>query len=314
MQTALINLLRNPAVRDLAWVIAAPGLLDAEHPAYRGRVVSDAWCSARLQDCVSWLIALDQNPHTLHDFIAACPTRRLGHYFETLIRFWLMHLPDTQIIATNLQVHEELRTVGEYDFLFRNSNAEVCHWEAAVKFYLQVEPRPEQRKFIGPGTRDRLDIKLDHVFNHQLLLGQTHAGRTALPRGVVLGRAQAYIKGYLFYHVSTPGRMEVAGVSASHQSGWWLRHQEDQLPQTSTDSHWIIPSRLHWLAPLRLAENAMVMSSSTLAAALDAHFCNGSESTLVIELLRDECGEWREVARGFVVCGTWPVIGDTPNT
>ncbi len=308
MPTALINSLRDPAVRDLAWVIGAPGLLDAAHPEYRGRVVDDAWCSAQLQAATPWLVALDQSPQALHDFIAAFPTRRLGHYFETLIRFWLMQLPDTRVIATNLQVHEEQRTVGEYDFLFRNASAEVCHWEAAVKFYLQVEAKPEQRTFIGPGTRDRLDIKLDHVFRHQLHLGQTHAGQSALPQGVVLSQAQAYIKGYLFYHVSTPGRAAVAGVSAAHQSGWWLRHKQDELPQTSTDSHWIIPPRLHWLAPLRLAEDAMVMSGSTLKAALDAHFSNGTEATLVMELLRDENGEWREAARGFVVCSSWPVL------
>ncbi len=313
MQTAFIDTLHDSMVRDLAWVIGSPGLLDAAHPEYHGRVVDDAWCSAQLLSCTAWLAALDLSPLALHNFIAAHPTRRLGHYFEALIAFWLMHMPDTQLIAANLQVHEDQRTVGEYDFLFRNTQAEVCHWEAAVKFYLQIEPQSEQRAFIGPGTRDRLDLKLDRVFRHQLRLGQTQAGQAALPQGVKLDRAQAFIKGYLFYHVSTFNRLHVNGISDSHQSGWWLRHQQNELPQASAKNRWIIPQRLRWLAPARLADAALVMTGATLAAALDAHFSTSSEAVQVIELVREESGGWRESSRGFVVCNTWPVIDGELN-
>lgn len=313
MQNEFIAALHDPAVRDLAWVIDSPGLLDAAHPEYQGRVVDDSWCREQLQASSPWLAELDLSPHELHEFIAARPTRRLGHYFETLIAFWLMHTPATQIIATNLQVHEEQRTVGEYDFLFRNHDMEICHWEAAVKFYLQVEPLAEQRAFIGPGTRDRLDLKLDHVFHHQLQLSHTQAGQAALPHGMKLDRAQAYIKGYLFYHVTTLDRAAVAGISASHQSGWWLRHNEDVLPQTSADSRWIIPPRLRWLAPARLTDDAIVMTSATLAAALDAHFSTSSEAVQVIELIHEATGGWRETARGFVVCNSWPLIDEHRN-
>ncbi len=198
MHPAYIDTLHDPAVRDLAWVIGSPSLVNASYPAYLNRVVDDAWCNAQLQRSTAWLAGLDQKPLPLHQFIAARPTRRLGYYFETLIAFWLTHMPDTQIIATNLQVQDEQRTVGEYDFLFRNASAEVCHWEAAIKFYLQVEASTEQRSFIGPGARDRLDLKLARTFEHQLHLGHTPAGSNALPQGVRLGKTQAFIKGYLF--------------------------------------------------------------------------------------------------------------------
>ena len=35
--------LRDPIVRDLAWAIGSPGLLDETWPAYTGRVVEDVW-------------------------------------------------------------------------------------------------------------------------------------------------------------------------------------------------------------------------------------------------------------------------------
>ena len=309
MHTAFIDTLHDPTVRDLAWVIGSPGLLDASHPAYHGRVVDDAWCGAQLQASAAWLAALDLAPLPLHSYIAARPTRRLGHYFEALIKFWLTHMPDTQLIATNLQVHDELRTLGEYDFLFRDNSAAVCHWEAAVKFYLQQEPLAEQRAFIGPGTRDRLDLKLARVFQHQLVLGHTHAGQQALPGGIRLDRTQAFIKGYLFYHASTFSKLATAGVSAAHLSGWWVRHSLEKLPQASADSRWIILPRLRWLAPARLAaDDASVMTYATLGNQLDEHFSRSNDAVLVFEMTRAATGGWHEKSRGFVVCSTWPVI------
>ena len=43
----LMDSLHTPAVRDLAWVIGSPNLLDENHAAYAGRVVEGAWCDAQ---------------------------------------------------------------------------------------------------------------------------------------------------------------------------------------------------------------------------------------------------------------------------
>lgn len=304
----LLDSLTDPAVRDLAWVIGSPGLLEAGYPAYNNQVVDDTWCSSQLHASALWLAALDLAPHPLHNFIAARPTRRLGRYFETLIAFWLKHMPDTQLIATNLQVQHDQRTLGEYDFLFRDASSAVCHWEAAVKFYLQLEPLADQRNMIGPGTKDRLDLKLDRVFRHQLLLGSTAAGKQALPHGLLLDKAQAFIKGYLFYHASSSSPLAVQGISAAHLSGWWVRHACEPLPQASAESRWIIQPRLRWLAPARLAEDAEMMSYTALNNKLNQHFSLKGDALLVFEIASLKTGEWREISRGFVVCSSWPVL------
>ena len=312
---AILDSLHTPAVRDLAWVIGSPCLLDATHPENAGRVVDDAWCRTQLQTCAPWLAALDLDPSSLHDFIAARPTRRLGHYFESLIAFWLAHTPDTQIIATNLQVKNAERTLGEFDFLFRDASATVCHWEAAVKFYLQAEPVAEQRAFIGPGARDRLDLKLNRVFTHQLGLGTTPDGRAALPPDITLNKAQAFIKGVLFFPATQAEKFSapstpIPGISGTHLSGWWIRHPVGRLPYAATDSGWIMLPRMHWLSPVRLAADAGVMQHGKMCAALNEHFAISTEAVLVAELRRDTQGDWREASRGFVVCSTWPVIKD----
>lgn len=295
-------------MRDLAWVIGAPGLLDASAPDYQGQVVDDEWCSAQLHNCAAWFEALDTTPQPLHKFIAERPTRRLGHYFETLIAYWLAHIPGTKIIATNLQVQNEFRTAGEYDFLFRDGDAKIVHWEAAVKFYLQQEPLAEQRAFIGPGTRDRLDLKLSRVFQHQLLLGDTPAGRLSLPMGVRLDKAQAFIKGYLFYHPTASGETAIPGISSLHLKGWWIRHTLEALPQSSTDSRWAILPRMRWLAPALLPADAEVMTDIAVNLLLDEHFRLSSDAQLLFEMVRSNAGTWIEVSRGFVVCRQWPAL------
>jgi hypothetical protein len=311
LKDSLMDLLHDHAVRDLAWVIGSPGLLDEAWAAYAGRVVDDAWCRAQLSTCAQWLVGLDAEPRRLHDFIALRPTFRLGQYFESLVAFFLANLPDTQIIATNLQVQNAQRTLGEYDFLFRDADGNICHWETAVKFYLQAEPLSEQRAFIGLAVRDRLDIKLDRVFQHQLQLGYTPDGRAALPTGVVLKKTQAFIKGYLFYPVTQAGKYfipvaPIPGVSVNHLSGWWVRNPVGLLPQTTSDSYWIILPRISFLAPVRLEAEASVMRQVEICAALDAHFAVSDESVQVVELQRDKNDSWREVTRGFVTCSQWP--------
>lgn len=304
-------------MRDLAWVIGSPSLIDATHPPYADHVISDAWCTEQLQNSADWLITLDENPAHLHQLIAARPTRRLGHYFETLIIYWLNHQPDTQIIAANLQVMDASRTIGEYDLLIRTphrSGWQIKHWEVAVKFYLQTEPLneswpPTLHTFLGPSGHDRLDLKLARIFQHQLRLGETESGLAALPPGVTLDKTQAFIKGYLFYPASagiiTPSNVELSGISGLHLFGWWCRHGQTPLPQYEENSSWIILPLLRWLAPARLAAEADVQTHAEICNTLAEHFNVSDEALLLVELQRNQQNTWYEIARGFVVHEKW---------
>ena len=305
----LLRTLQDAAVRDLAWVISSPGLVDATYPPYAEHVIGDAWCVEQLQNSAAWLNILDKNPADLHQFIAAHPTRRLGHYFETLIKFWLSHHPDIKIIAANLQVMDASRTVGEYDLLIRTAHY-TSHWEVAVKFYLQSATPATLHTFLGPGGHDRLDLKLARIFQHQLRLGKTASGLAALPDGVSLDKTQVLIKGYLFYPTNSgvvaPDATELSGVSASHSSGWWIRHGQTPLPRHTENTGWIILPRLHWLAPVRLAQDAAVQTYAHMCHTLAEHFQTTNEALLLVALIHDQENIWHEVTRGFVVHEQWP--------
>ena len=138
--TPLLPVLKNfndPRVRDLVWVMAAPGLLS--ETAVADFNVPDAACRAALARAIPQLTELDNSPAPLLAWIAARNPQRLGPYFETLLAYWLTHLMDGRLIAANLPVKEGNLVLGEYDFLWRDAAGALHHWEAAVKFYLQVD-------------------------------------------------------------------------------------------------------------------------------------------------------------------------------
>lgn len=208
---------REPAVRDLAWVIASPPLLAGG----LGGEVSAAWCAGRYAAMQEWLMALDRDPAVLQAWLAHRASRRLGLYFEALLGFWLAHGPGMSLARERAQVWRDGRTLGEFDFLFRDaqrpgrlhslpSHGSLIHWEAAIKLYLHVPPQVvaagTEPQWWGPNARDCLEYKLARLHTHQLRLGEAvEAGdllaslRSAGGQGDTSVMAEAFVKGYLFY-------------------------------------------------------------------------------------------------------------------
>ena len=122
------------------------------------------WFNAR--DIRKWLTQLDNSPTPLLETIQRRPTRSVGHYFETLVRFFIEDGPHFELLAHNLQVHVDKRTLGAMDFVVRDQFGAVEHWEVAVKFYLGASEIPRWSSWIGPNQRDRLDIKLQRMRDH----------------------------------------------------------------------------------------------------------------------------------------------------
>lgn len=300
----------DAAVRDLAWAIGSPTLLDADHPAFSGRALGDAFFAARLAEAENWLRDLDRAPEPLHHFIEAHHSHRLGHYFETLIEFWLRHAGAADL-RTRLHAGEAGHSVGEFDFVFRKEAwGGWLHWEAAVKFYLQAAPIAEWEHFIGPNPSDRLADKLRKLFDKQLALGSTSAGHAALGTTISPG-PRAVVKGYLFFPVGAK-RPSVPGLSEHGLGGWWLRHGTSPLPAHHVAPRWKLLHRLAWLAPARAAPDEMKTTFDTahMNTIVERHFARAPTSSraplLLAELAPGEDGIWREIARGFVVSPRWP--------
>ena len=296
----LLQTFHDARVRDLVWVMAAPSLMSESVATDFG--VPDAVCRDALARAMPQLLELDRHPAPLHDWIAARCSHRLGRYFETLLDYWSSLLMGGQLVAANLPVKAGDIVIGEYDFLWRDAAGVLNHWEASVKFYLQVDVAAGLAGYVGTFTRDRLDLKFGHLRDKQLKLSTTPAGQVALPNIGEAVSARALLKGWLFYPY---GEAIVAApeVSAQHLSGWWLRWDETRFnPQPGL--HWKMLPRLKWLAPVMSQSEEGLLTETALHATLETHFAADGAPLLVAGLIASGA-VWQEVTRGFVVPRDW---------
>lgn len=96
---------------------------------------------------------------------------RLGQRMEVFMEWALSQ--EYQILAKNLQIIHEKRTLGEFDFILRSKETnQTIHLEMVYKFYLY---RPEiagstADKLYGPNAKDQYALKLNKLITHQLPL------------------------------------------------------------------------------------------------------------------------------------------------
>lgn len=98
-------------------------------------------------------------------------SNRLGFYYQWLWKQVIEQSARYDLIAEEIQINSEGRTVGAIDFIVKEKNSKhLEHWEIAIKFYLYY-----QGKWLGPNNNDRLDLKIDKMLNHQLKLTASEA-------------------------------------------------------------------------------------------------------------------------------------------
>ncbi|EPC04508.1 hypothetical protein L861_04060 [Litchfieldella anticariensis FP35 = DSM 16096] len=297
----------HPLVRDLAWLLETPDVLESPGIARPG--LKELGLDGRA--LAAWLDALEQAPHTLGARIGSSRRGRLGHYHERLWQFLLAEAPGTHLLAHNLPIIEDKRTLGELDLLYRNSATPApIHLEVAIKFYLGLPEGPgedsSQARWIGPGCADSLAIKYQHLQQHQLPLVYSPQARRLLsdllddcgdPTSEIKQRLA--LPGVLFYpwqHDMSPPQ----GAHANHLRGEWLTWRcwpafRYRLP---ANTRGCILRKPHWLA---LPPHTDLYSLSDLSAQLVQYF-NLPRAPLLLGLHSPEIG-WSRV---FVAGNEWP--------
>lgn len=312
---------QHAVVRDLAWVMASPGLIKS--PMDDDRLVTDAWCQQTYVESEAALMALDKDPQPLLNYLSNLKSHRLGFYFEALLAFWFEHILVPHTFQKNVPVFQKLknagqRTLGEFDFLFsQNHQPLLQHWEVTVKFYLYHENAMGDVQWIGPAGKDRFDIKLRRIFDHQLGLSETTEGK-AIVTGLGFPEVHpaAFIKGYLFYPVDREeshlqGRFPATShssfkLSSTHLRGWWLRHGKAVQPKCFSGSRWLVLPKLRWLSAAWCTDSSNeLLDDDAMTNFCEYHFEN-RQSPLLLAEMQAGSGGWNEISRGFVVSHSWP--------
>ncbi len=295
----------HPLVRSLAWLIGAPGLLAHGPGSQHGALADDTWCAAALKQAHPWLAQLDADPAVLDRLLVQHNVRRLGRLAELLLAFWLGNTDRFDLLAVNLAVRDGGRTLGDFDFVFRDhATGTAVHWELAVKFYLQRPGACGFTGYTGPAGQDILAAKADRVFSRQLKLNQTPAGIAALAAlGLDQVEPRAFLKGWLFYPVVGEGR-PAPGINPAHCRGWWRHHRSGSDHDWPRPGHsYRVIDRLEWLAWPCAAAGAF--DATALSVCLDRHFASGGTALMVVEF-DSTSRDAREIGRGFVVPAGWP--------
>jgi hypothetical protein len=222
---------------------------------------------------------------------------RVGYYFESLVGYWLQQITGWQLIASDHPVRQEKRTLGAYDFIVRNDQDRVEHWEVAVKFYLRRGEHAEWSHWVGPNQRDRLDKKVNRMRDHQLVLARRDVGQAALEElGVSKVHQQvALLKGAFFTEWgSSPAGP--AGSRSDAEGRWADASRLSELAHAFPESHWVRRDKPFWLAPLREVE------LGSEAGRLPTHV---QRPEMWARLERDPTGAWEEAERWFLVPADW---------
>ena len=255
---------RSALMRDMVWLLNTPDLVTlADIP---GRPSLTTLGISSSVDIDTWLhrqesaLSSRQRSEQRH--------ARMGHYHERLWHYLLDNAPNTRLLARNVRIYAQRKTLGELDMLYRTrQNPTPIHLEVAIKFYLGLPNGPDgaasQSRWIGPGGFDSLDIKRYHMQHHQLPLSTTPEARQTLsqwltPRDSMANSGpepatvshQMAMPGILYYpwHAALP---PPEGATQEHRRGLWC-HASDwpALAATfpaGTLAAWL--AKPHWLAP-----------------------------------------------------------------
>lgn len=301
---AQLDALREPAVRDLAWLLFSADLLHAQPPV--GMLASPFETALEEAATLDWLRALDTNPGQLQRDIAAARITRLGRYAECLLGWFLQHGPAAHLIVANVPLRRGGLTLGECDFLVQTRTGQRLHWELAVKCYLHAgNGRAQLADYVGPNLQDRFDLKLTHLVDHQLPLSARAEFATLGYTGP--WQAQMFVKGWLFYRRGEPTR-DPAQLDPAHGRGWWATHSEWPAFAAAHAGQWRVLPRLEWLAPRRHERGTAEAQGIEFvdANALISRVAHQSGPTMVAAFSVDNAGRWVERSRGFIVPDDWP--------
>lgn len=286
---------RHAAVRDLAWVIGSPPLL--EFPSGNIHWPNANWYHERYHDSADMLQRLDQDPGDLVRFLQHNKHHRLGACFEAYWIYWLQHQQRFQLLQHNLQINDAQRTIGEFDLIVHDTLLnKTYHWEVAVKFYLGIADTHMLKNWVGPGLQDRFDTKLNRLLQHQAILSDQPASKQTLQDYAInIDATSVILKGRLFYPIDDSASISPEHASSDHLKSWWCDIDDFRNRSSQLSTSWYALTKHEWLSPVY-----GLNKSCTDAAEIIEQVNERQEPVCVASINANE-----ETSRGFIVPQDW---------
>jgi len=299
-------------VSDFLWALNSPEILcespELNHPLVPTKTLHAMAKKAR------WVFK--NHPEKKTQFwrlINEASVTKLGYYFEALIGTWLEMDQDFNLENKNLVISEDKITIGEIDFLLYQIALKThFHWESAIKFYLYD---PTCQQYIGPGGVDRLDLKVNKLFNHQLKLTEHKAFINHLDdkKKDIEYTPQCLLKGKLFYR---PENLESTldnpmHLNPNHLKGLWLYHKEIESYFASASGRWVILPSLYWLSEANVLWHELdPFETSSIIDRIKKYFKVEKKPLFLAYFENPHNNGWHLVQQTFIVHDDWPNLKD----
>lgn len=172
--------------------------------------------------------------------------KRMEHFFGSYIDQFTSEM----ILAHNRQIIQDQKTLGELDFLLKNSiSGEISHVELIYKFYIYDEATgsSESDHLIGPNKRDSLGRKIDRLKKRQFPLLYHEATRNLLDEWEVAPN-DVVQKMCFKASVFLPKRMDripLEIINPATISGYWIKTSEFTL-EAYQKNKFFIPAKNYW--------------------------------------------------------------------
>mgnify|MGYP001162030241 FL=1 len=173
---------------------------------------------------------------------------RLGKRVEQFFCFQINKLPESSLIANNLQIKNKKITIGEIDALLTKHEL-LFHVEIIYKFYLydsKIKTVNDLYKWIGPNRKDTLIDKLNKLKNKQLPLLHSENCKSSLSHldlKIQDIKQSVCFKAQLF----TPYKSKISDIAPLNKScifGFYISYSKiNQLK----DYQFHIPKKIDWL-------------------------------------------------------------------
>lgn len=297
-----------PAVRHLTWCLLSPAITQLN--------IAESLSVDETSELMFWLNSLEQDPSELNAYIQHRNHHLLGSYFECLWAFYFEFGPNNHLIADHFQVTDEKRTLGELDAL-ASLNKHDTHIELAVKFYL-LQPHhsgEETHHWVGPQSRDRLDIKIQTLNEKQFPFLQHPATINALKKHSLpcLYKQALAFKGYLFPQYQTSYALPENSKTSLHHASWIYSSDALQTLLAHNDKplHWSLLPKHEWLGPFFTNDEKEIMTTGQAFQQVTDHFYpkdteESPYALMLVNMIKHDGDGYLEQQRFFIVHDQWP--------
>ena len=301
-----------PAVRHLTWCLFSPALASINTVQTLNIQPSP--------DLINWLESLNKDPSHLLQYIQQNNHQLLGSYFECLWQYYFQYGPDVSLIRHHVQVSNHKQTLGELDILARVKR-QPFHAELAVKFYLQSpgSSGSNESDWVGPQSRDRLDIKLDKLMSKQFPFLYSDNTVKHLENQDILQDYQQVLalKGYLFHQLNQEYKLPSSCSQPIQMGSWMHANQIQELFDSHSENpiSWAFLPKHQWLGECLINNDGTlntinVMNKQEVESHILQHFYQNTNPkkkfALMLVVLSQEGHLFRELKRYFIVHDNWP--------